>query len=78
MDKKKPGKARMLAGAVAVALVFTAISYVATAGAMWVVLWGFGVESIWSWRLALGVWAVFAILSSSIVALTKAGRGTHA
>lgn len=39
-----------------------AISYLATAGLVWLVCWAF--KWPWSWKISLGVWALIYLVSS--------------
>lgn len=41
-----------------------AISFFGTAGLVWVVCWAFGLS--WSWKIALGVWAVLCLISGAV------------
>lgn len=41
-----------------------AISFLGTAGLVWVVCWAFGLS--WSWKIALGVWAALCLISGTV------------
>lgn len=40
------------------------ISYLATAGIVWLICLGFGLE--WSWLLSLGVWALLILIKGGL------------
>lgn len=46
--------------ALLIALVYYALSFFGTALAVWVVCWAFGFA--FSWKIAIGIWFVLAIL----------------
>lgn len=41
-----------------------ALSFFGTAGLVWLVCWAFGLA--WSWKIAIGVWAVICLVSSAV------------
>lgn len=43
-----------------------AIDFLITAGAIWVICWAFGLS--WSWKFAIGVWLVMALISAAVKA----------
>ena len=56
----------MLFLAVAAVLLCAALSVGITGLLVWVVCWAFGLE--WSWKLAIGVWAVLSLIAGAVKA----------
>lgn len=49
---------------IAVILITFGLSFLISAGLIWVVCWAFGLA--WSWKLALGLWVVMLLISSAV------------
>jgi len=47
-------------------LITFGLSFLISAGLIWVVCWAFGFA--WSWKLALGLWVVMLLVSSAVKA----------
>lgn len=50
--------------AILIIAICLAISFFSTAGLVWVVCWAFGL--LWSWKIALGVWAALCLISCAV------------
>lgn len=50
--------------AILIIAIYLAISFFSTAGIVWVVCWAFGL--LWSWKIALGVWAALCLISGAV------------
>lgn len=44
------------------AILVSAIIFFIMAGLTWIAFWGFGYESMWTWRMYSGIWSVIIIL----------------
>jgi len=44
-------------------VLIAALSYLGTAGLLWLVCWAFG-WAWWSWKISFGVWVGMALISS--------------
>ncbi len=47
-------------------LITFGLSFLISAGLIWVVCWAFGFA--WSWKLAVGLWVVMLLVSSAVKA----------
>lgn len=45
-------------------LITFGLSFLISAGLIWIVCWAFGLA--WSWKLALGLWVVMLLISSAV------------
>lgn len=55
--------------ATAIIIIALALSLAITGGLVWLVCWAFGWT--WSWKIALGVWAVSCLVSGAVKATYK-------
>lgn len=44
--------------------IILAISFICTAGLVYLVCWGFGIA--WSWKISVGVWAALFLIGSAV------------
>lgn len=67
--KLKPGsyKGISMAWIVLLVVVAIALSFFATAGITWLIMWCFGYAEMWSWTISLGVWLICIMLQGITV-----------
>lgn len=67
--KLKPGayKGINMAWIVLLVVVAIALSFLATAGLTWLIMWCFGYAEMWSWTISLGVWLICIMLQGITV-----------
>lgn len=51
-------------------LLVCSVSFLATAGVLWVINWAFGL-SFWSWRTCAAIWLALTLLTGGIKAQMK-------
>lgn len=49
-----------------------AVSFIISAGFVWLVCWAFGFA--FSWKVAVGVWAVMCLVSAAVKSSSGSGR----
>lgn len=54
-------------------LLVCAVSFLATAGILWVINWAFGL-SFWNWRTCIAIWLALMLLTGSIKAKITVGQ----